>query len=97
MNPFQECVEEICNYEEAREVFETNVQGLTEWWENEHPSNASKKDSNTGIIVGVVIGVVVLIIIIVIIIGLTFISSSNFKNRKINCPKKYFSIVEYDT
>ena len=68
LSPLQECVEEICNYEEAREVFESNVQGLTTWWENEHPSNQSQKDSNTGIIVGVVIIITCIVIIIGIII-----------------------------
>lgn len=30
----QECIEEVCNYEEAREIFENDVPGLNKFWTN---------------------------------------------------------------
>ena len=29
----RECIEETCNFEEAREIFEIDLTGLENWWE----------------------------------------------------------------
>ena len=63
----RECREEICNFEEAREVFETDTDGLRDYLNEDKEKN--KPDDPTPIIIGVVVGVVVLIIIIVVIVG----------------------------
>jgi len=63
----RECLEEICNWEEAREVFETDIAGLKEWWERDKEKD--KPDDPTAVIIGVVVAIVVLIIIIVVIVG----------------------------
>ena len=63
----RECVDEVCDYEEAREVFEIDVQGLKDWWEKQHAK--PQEDDPTGMIIGIVVGVVVLIIVIVVIVG----------------------------
>ena len=62
----RECIEEVCNFEEAREVFENHDQTIA-WWDANHPSSTSKK-TPTGVIIGVVCGVVAFIIIVAIII-----------------------------
>jgi len=62
----RECIEEVCNFEEAREVFENHDQTI-QWWDTNHPSATSKK-TPTGVIIGVVSGVIVFIIIVAIII-----------------------------
>ena len=66
----RECVDEVCDYEEAREVFEIDVQGLKDWWEAQHAK--PQEDDPTGMIIGIVVGVVVLIIVIVVIVGKFF-------------------------
>ena len=63
----RECVDEVCDYEEAREVFEIDIQGLKDWWEQQHAK--PQEDDPTGMIIGIVVGVVVLIIVIVVIVG----------------------------
>ena len=35
----RECVDEVCNYEEARETIEIDVQGLKNWYE-QHRNNS---------------------------------------------------------
>ena len=65
----RECIDEDCNYEEAREVFENDVSGLTSWWNEKHNPGKADSSNTTGIIIGVVVGVVVLIIIIAVIVG----------------------------
>ena len=63
----RECIDEVCDYEEAREVFEVDVQGLKDWWTEQHAK--PEEDDPTGMIIGIVVGVVVLIIVIVVIVG----------------------------
>ena len=58
----RECIEEVCNFEEAREVFENHDQTI-QWWDTNHPSATSKK-TPTGVIIGVVSGVIAIIIIL---------------------------------
>ena len=62
----RECIEEVCNFEEAREVFENHDQTI-EWWDTNHPS-ATSKQTPTGVIIGVVSGIIAFIIIVAIII-----------------------------
>jgi hypothetical protein len=76
----RECIEEVCNFEEAREVFENHDQTI-QWWDTNHPSATSKK-TPTGVIIGVVSGVIVFIIIVAIIIC-KYIKTTNVAGKLI--------------
>ncbi|KAF6719833.1 Transmembrane gamma-carboxyglutamic acid protein 4 [Oryzias melastigma] len=41
----RECIQEICSYEEAREIFEDDLQGLKDFWDSysKDPINASQR------------------------------------------------------
>ncbi|KAJ8281347.1 hypothetical protein GJAV_G00066560 [Gymnothorax javanicus] len=64
----RECIEEICNYEEAREVFE-NIPQTNAFWKQyteEHNNRPSRVDV-TGLVVGFVVALLVSVIIAVLI------------------------------
>nr|AAL74247.2 gla-like protein [Halocynthia roretzi] len=62
----RECYEELCSFEEAREVFETNIQDLNEFWAKYTGVNNNKSEDNVvGMIIGIMLGVLGFIILII--------------------------------
>lgn len=60
----RECIEEVCNYEEAREVFE-NIPDTNKFWKKyteDHTSRPSRLDV-TALLVGLIVGAVGVVIV----------------------------------
>lgn len=64
----RECLEETCSHEEAREVFEMDVQGLNEFWAQYTGQSTDTAGADIGIVVGITFGIIVLVIICIVFI-----------------------------
>lgn len=63
----RECWEELCSYEEAREVFETDTTGLHQFWASyTGVTDNQSQDNVVGIIIGILFGVLGFIILIIV-------------------------------
>nr|CAB3263366.1 uncharacterized protein LOC780869 [Phallusia mammillata] len=64
----RECMEEVCSWEEAREVFETDVDSLTTFWaQYTGQTNNSSQDNPVGMIIGILFGVIGFFIVIILV------------------------------
>ncbi|CAK8674438.1 hepatocyte growth factor receptor-like [Clavelina lepadiformis] len=64
----RECYEETCSWEEAREVFETDVNKLDEFWADyTGVNNNASEDNPVGVILGVCFGIFGFIIVAIIV------------------------------
>ncbi|RVE68964.1 hypothetical protein OJAV_G00073040 [Oryzias javanicus] len=77
----RECIQEICSYEEAREIFEDDLQGLKDFWDSysKDPSSLTRVDVS-GLVAGV-LGALVCVAIATV-LGVYFYKSKKKKERR---------------